>query len=119
MDATHATSDDEESVEQYMAKLMERMRGTAGGEPEANEASADAGKSPAPDDAAADAGAEAEVAAPNHEPITDIEELRSKVGVPELAIDMAGDAGAGEPIGATGDRRPHCPLSFAAVHNRA
>ena len=86
-EAAPAASDNEESVEQYMAKLMGRMRGAASGRSEADEVAANTSTLLAPGNAAVDVGAIAEVAAPNQEPITDIEEMRSKVNVSELASD--------------------------------
>jgi hypothetical protein len=75
---------DEESVEQYMAKLLERMRGGAARESEPSAADVEPA---APSDRATEGHVEAAMDSPEIQPITDLEELRQKVSAPELASD--------------------------------
>lgn len=79
-DGTHS---DEESVEQYMARLLERMRGPST-KPATEDESAEMEPSTPVEPVAL-----AEESQPAHAPITDIEELRSKVAAPERTSDIA------------------------------
>ena len=82
----HDASGEEESVEQYMAKLLERMRGPSGGESGASESAIaeEATSSPEP---AVPSSAIAETAAANQEPITELTELKTKPSVVEQVRD--------------------------------
>jgi len=78
-----AGSESEESVEQYMAKLLERMRGPANGEPAVEQ---DAPPAENSEDANALAASLAdEATASNHEPFTDLAELKTKPAIVEQA----------------------------------
>jgi hypothetical protein len=77
---------DEESVEQYMARLLERMRGPGAPTPSAEESTVVANASQLESTVVS----EPEVVEPeNHELITDLEELRSSVPAPERSHSMA------------------------------
>ncbi len=88
VEAAPAECHDEESVEQYMAKLIGRMRGSEAGRPVADYVSAGAANRPARRDVTLDAAATAEALPPNNEPITNLEEMRSKVSAPESASNL-------------------------------
>lgn len=75
-------SENEESVEQYMAKLLERMRGPANTDMPVTE---DAPATDQSSEANASASAPDEATAAVHEPITDLAELKTKPTVAEQA----------------------------------
>jgi hypothetical protein len=81
--AVTAGSENEESVEQYMAKLLERMRGPANGDP-AVEQKAPPAENSEDSNALADSLAD-EATASTHEPITDLAELKTKPAIVEQA----------------------------------
>jgi hypothetical protein len=77
---------DEESVEQYMARLLERMRGPGAPTPSAEESTVVSNASQLESTVVSDP----EVVEPeNHELITDLEELKSSVPAPERSHSLA------------------------------
>jgi hypothetical protein len=84
--ATHDAGGDEESVEQYMAKLLERMRGPAAVERGASEPTTDAETTASLDSTVSEVCGD-DTAPPNPEPITELTELKSKPSVAEQAKD--------------------------------
>ncbi len=76
---------DEESVEQYMAKLLERMRGPSDVTPQVTRVVPEV-ESAKPEEPAI-AECDTDEMQPAHEPIMELTELKSRESVPELASD--------------------------------